>query len=34
MESTVSENKWYVLRVMGGKEKNTKLFIENEIDRL
>ncbi len=32
MESTVSENKWYVLRVMGGKEKKTKLFIEKEID--
>jgi len=34
MESIVSENKWYVLRVMGGKEKKTKLFIEKEIDRL
>ena len=34
MESTVSENKWYVLRVMGGKEKKTRLFIEKEIDRL
>jgi transcriptional antiterminator NusG len=34
MESTVSENKWYVLRVMGGKEKKTKLFVEKEIDRL
>ena len=34
MESTVSEYKWYVLRVMGGKEKKTKLFIEKEIDRL
>lgn len=34
MESEVSENKWYVLRVMGGKEKKTKLFVEKEIDRL
>ena len=34
MESKVSENKWYVLRVMGGKEKKTKLFVEKEIDRL
>ena len=34
MESTVSENKWYVLRVMGGKENKTRLFIEKEIDRL
>ena len=34
MESTVSENNWYVLRVMGGKEKKTRLFIEKEIDRL
>ena len=34
MENTVSENKWYVLRVMGGKEKKTRLFIEKEIDRL
>ena len=33
MENTVS-NKWYVLRVMGGKEKKTRLFIEKEIDRL
>ena len=30
----MSENKWYVLRVMGGKEKKTRLFIEKEIDRL
>ena len=34
MESKVSENNWYVLRVMGGKEKKTRLFIEKEIDRL
>ena len=34
MERIVSENKWYVLRVMGGKEKKTKLFVEKEIDRL
>ena len=34
MESTVSENKWYVLRVMGGKERKTVTFIEKEIDRL
>ena len=34
MESEVIENKWYVLRVMGGKEKKTQLFIEKEIDRL
>ena len=34
MESTISEFKWYVLRVMGGKEKKTRLFIEKEVDRL
>ena len=34
MESEVLDNKWYVLRVMGGKEKKTKLFVEKEIDRL
>ena len=34
MVSTVSENKWYVLRVMGGKEKKTVSFIEKEIERL
>ena len=34
MESTVSENKWYVHRVIWGKEKKTKLFVEKEIDRL
>ncbi len=34
MESNVLEYKWYVLRVVGGKEKKTKLFIEKEIDRL
>ena len=34
MEGKVSENKWYALRVMGGKETKTKLFVEKEIDRL
>ena len=29
-----SSKKWYVLRVMGGKEKKTVAFIEKEIDRL
>ena len=29
-----SNKKWYVLRVMGGKEKKTVAFIEKEIDRL
>ena len=34
MTDIVSETKWYVLRVMGGKEKKTRLFIQKEIDRL
>ena len=34
MTDIVSESKWYVLRVMGGKEKKTRLFIQKEIDRL
>ena len=29
-----SNKNWYVLRVMGGKEKKTVAFIEKEIDRL
>jgi hypothetical protein len=29
-----SDKHWYVLRVMGGKEKKTVSFIEKEIDRL
>ena len=37
-ENEVPKNKadmhWYVLRVMGGKEKKTVSFIEKEIDRL
>ena len=35
MEQKAVENmKWYVLRVMGGKENKTVTFIEKEIDRL
>ena len=34
MEKEVEQMKWYVLRVMGGKEKKTISFIEKEIDRL
>ena len=35
MEQEAVENmKWYVLRVMGGKETKTVTFIEKEIDRL
>ena len=34
MEEEVINMKWYVLRVMGGKENKTVTFIEKEIDRL
>ena len=34
MEQEVDNMKWYVLRVMGGKERKTVSFIEKEIDRL
>ena len=35
MEKKEVENmNWYVLRVMGGKEKKTVSFIEKELDRL
>ena len=34
MEEEVENMKWYVLRVMGGKENKTVTFIEKEIDRL
>jgi transcriptional antiterminator NusG len=35
MEEVASENmNWYVLRVMGGKERKTVEFLEKEIDRL
>ena len=34
MEQEVENMKWYVLRVMGGKENKTVSFIEKEIDRL
>ena len=34
MEQEVENMKWYVLRVMGGKERKTVTFIEKEIDRL
>ena len=33
-EVNKSNKHWYVLRVMGGKEKKTVSFIEKEIDRL
>ena len=33
-KKTKSDMHWYVLRVMGGKEKKTVSFIEKEIDRL
>ena len=35
MEEIASDNmNWYVLRVMGGKERKTVEFLEKEIDRL
>jgi transcriptional antiterminator NusG len=34
MEQEVENMSWYVLRVMGGKERKTVTFIEKEIDRL
>ena len=34
MNKEVENMKWYVLRVMGGKERKTVSFIEKEIDRL
>jgi transcriptional antiterminator NusG len=34
MEKEVENMNWYVLRVMGGKEKKTVSFIEKEIERL
>ena len=34
MEQEVENMSWYVLRVMGGKERKTVAFIEKEIDRL
>ena len=34
MEQEVENMNWYVLRVMGGKERKTVTFIEKEIDRL
>ena len=29
----MNEHKWYVIRVISGKEKKTKIYLENEIDR-
>ena len=34
VEKSANDKHWYVLRVMGGKEKKTVSFIEKEIDRL
>ena len=34
IEKSANNKHWYVLRVMGGKEKKTVSFIEKEIDRL
>ena len=34
MQQDVENMNWYVLRVMGGKEKKTVEFIEKEVDRL
>ena len=34
MQQEVENMKWYVLRVMGGKERKTVDFLEKEIDRL
>ena len=34
MEKEVENMNWYVLRVMGGKERKTVDFLEKEIDRL
>ena len=34
MTEKVQNMQWYVLRVMGGKERKTVSFIEKEIDRV
>mgnify|MGYP001330776902 CR=1 FL=1 len=34
MEQKVTDKNWYVLRVMGGKEKKTAAFIEKEVELL
>lgn len=34
MQEELANMKWYVLRVMGGKERKTVDFLEKEIDRL
>ena len=34
MEKVVENMNWYVLRVIGGKERKTVEFLEKEIDRL
>ena len=34
MTKEVQNMQWYVLRVMGGKERKTVDFIEKEIDRV
>ena len=34
MKKEIEKMNWYVLRVMGGKEKKTVSFIEKELDRL
>ena len=34
MQKDVENMNWYVLRVMGGKEKKTVEFLEKEVDRL
>ena len=34
MQEEIRNMKWYVLRVIGGKERKTVDFLEKEIDRL
>jgi transcriptional antiterminator NusG len=34
MQKDLENMNWYVLRVMGGKEKKTVEFLEKEVDRL
>ena len=34
MEQEVDNMKWYVLRVIGGKERKTVSFLEKEVERL
>jgi len=33
MEQAIAEKKWFVLRVISGKEKKTKEYLDKEISR-